>query len=178
MRAWLLLTGRPHEIATSRIGAVGLRFVTPSGDHDVGEHQWASMQRTNSGRHVHGGDIPDACTDGLGLNMEVRLGRVSGVSDSGKRLANLDLITDLDLDTPWTEMCHQHIPSAANVYDDVVAALIMAISRSDRLIGPAIENEGHGARGGCKHCLSIDVVTGQPGVARLVSTAIPRLENV
>jgi hypothetical protein len=52
--------------------------------------------------------------------MEVRLGRVSGVSDSGKRLANLDLITDLDLDTPWAEMCHQHIPSAANVYDDVV----------------------------------------------------------
>jgi len=88
------------------------------------------VQRTDGGHDVHGGDVPNAGAYRLGLNMQVRLSRVSGVSHFGNLLAELDMITDLDLDTAGSEMCHQYVSSAANVDDDVIAALIVAISRS------------------------------------------------
>ena len=56
------------------------------------------MQGTEDGWGVHRGNIADAGTDGLGLNVEVRLIRISGVPHYGDGLAQLDVITNLDAD--------------------------------------------------------------------------------
>jgi hypothetical protein len=56
------------------------------------------VQRTKDGRRIHGGDVPNARADGLGLDVEVRLSRIARVPDLGNRLAQLDVIADLDSD--------------------------------------------------------------------------------
>jgi hypothetical protein len=56
-------------------------FAIPAGKHNIGEHQWVGVQRTKDSWGVHRGDIPNASTNGLSLDMEVRLGRVPRVSN-------------------------------------------------------------------------------------------------
>jgi hypothetical protein len=93
-------------------------------------------------------------------------------------LAQPDVIADLDLDAGRAEMRHLQIAAAANVNDDVVAALEVPISRSDLLVRPAILNEGYGAIGRREYRFAIDVVAGQCSASRLVGAAVARLENV
>jgi hypothetical protein len=75
-------------------------------------------------------------------------------------------------------MRHLQIPPAADVNDDVVAALEVTISRSDLLVRPAILDEGYGAIGRGEYRFAIDVVAGQRLASRLVGAFVARLENV
>jgi hypothetical protein len=136
------------------------------------------VQRTKDGRGVHGGNVPDAGTYALRLDMKVRLGGIARISHFRNRLACLDLITDLDLDGAWAEMRHHQVAAAANIDDDVVATLEMAVRRSDRLVWPAILDEGHRPFGRREYRLAIDVAAGQLSTSQLVGEAVARLENV
>jgi hypothetical protein len=75
-------------------------------------------------------------------------------------------------------MRHHQITPAADVYDDVVAALEVAVRRSDPLVGPTVLDECHCAVGWREYRFAIDVIAGQLGVSRLVCAAVARLENV
>ena len=168
----------PEQIATPRIGIDRLRFATAPGEDNIREHQRVDVQRTNGGLDVHGGEVPNASAYRLGLNMQVRLSRVSRVSNSGNLLADLDLITNLHLDATRAEMCeHQKAPTT-NVNDDVVAALVVAVRRSDLLVWPALLDERHAAVGGGQYGLEVDVVARQLGTSRLVGAAGLLLQNV
>jgi hypothetical protein len=136
------------------------------------------VQRTKDSWGVHRGDIPNAGTNGLSLYMEVRLGRVPRISNSGNRLTDIDMITDLDLNAARAEMGHHQKMPATDVQDDVVAALVMAVGRSNRLVGPAVLDKGHGAGGGRNYLLAVDVVADQIGASRSVGAAALNLENV
>src|SRR5207342_1115794 len=89
-----------------------------------------------------------------------------------------DVVADLDVNAAWAEMRHHQITPAADVYDDVVAALEVAVRRSDLLVWPAVLDERHCAIGRREYRFAIDVVAGQLGTSRLVGTAVASLENV
>jgi hypothetical protein len=55
------------------------------------------VQRADNFRDIHGLDISNAGTYGLGLNVEVWLSGIAGVSYIGNLLAELDVISNLDL---------------------------------------------------------------------------------
>jgi hypothetical protein len=67
------------------------------------------VQRADNFRDIHGLDISNAGTYGLGLNVEVWLSGIAGVSYLGNLLAELDLIANLDLYAARAEMSHQQI---------------------------------------------------------------------
>jgi len=98
-----------------------------------------------NGGDVHGRNISNAGTEGLGLEVQMGLGRIAGVAHFRDWLAHGDVITNLDLNTPRAEMCHLQIMPTADVDDDVVAALEVTIPRSDLLVRPAILDEGYGS---------------------------------
>jgi hypothetical protein len=100
---------------------------------------------------VDGGHISNAGTYGLGLNVEMWLSGIARVSYFGDLLADLDLLADFDLNAAWAEMSQHQIAPATDVDDHVIAALVTAVSRSDHLVGPAIQNEGHNPVGGGEH---------------------------
>jgi hypothetical protein len=130
------------------------------------------VQSANQSGSVNGGDIPNTSTDGLGLDVQMRLGGIARVPHLGKRLAELHVITDLNLDAAGTEMRHHQKVAASNVEDDVVTTLIAPVRRSDLLVRPAVEYEGHYAIGGCEYRFSVDVIVGDLRPAWLVATAV------
>ena len=67
--------------------------------------------------------------------MEVRLGGVPRVSNFGNRLTDIDMITDLDLNAARAEVRHHQKTPATDIQDDVVAALVTTVGRSNRLVG-------------------------------------------
>lgn len=118
------------------------------------------MQGTEDGWGVHRGNIADATTDGLGLNVEVRLIRISGVPHYGDGLAQLDVITNLDPDAARAEMRHHQIPSATDLHHDVVATLEVVVGRSDLLVWPTVLDKCHRAVGWREYGLAVDVIAG------------------
>jgi len=82
-----VLVGWPKQVATTRVGRYGSGFIAPPGEHDIAEHQRIGAQCAENCAGVSGGDISNASTCGLGLNVEVWLTRIARVSYFGDLLA-------------------------------------------------------------------------------------------
>lgn len=172
------LAGWSHGVAAPRIRGDWPRFAIASGQHDVSEDKWIGVQRMKNGGDVHGRNISNAGTEGLGLDVQMGLGRIAGVAHFRDWLAHGDVITNLDLNTPRAEMCHLQIMPTADVDDDVVAALEVTIPRSDLLVRPAILDEGYGSICRREDRFPVDVVAGQRLASRLMCTPVAPLEYV
>jgi hypothetical protein len=136
------------------------------------------VQRTNQRRRIDRVNITYPSANSLRLNMNVRLSGIARIPNVGNLLAKLDLITNLHLDAAWAEMAEHQKASATNVEDDVIAALVVAVRRSDLLVGPAVLDEGHLTVRRRKYRLAGDVVASQLITSRLVCAALTRLQNV
>jgi hypothetical protein len=136
------------------------------------------VQRTNQRRRIDRVNITYPSANSLRLNMNVRLSGIARIPNVGNLLAKLDLITNLHLDAAWAEMAEHQKASATNVEDDVIAALVVAVRRSDLLVGPAVLDEGHLTVRRRKYRLAVDVVASQLVTSRLVCAALTRLQNV
>lgn len=70
------------------------------------------MQRADNFRDIQSLDISNAGTYCLGLNVEVWLSGITGVSYLGNLLAERDLHANLNLNAAGAEMSHQQITPA------------------------------------------------------------------
>ena len=70
--------------------------MAPPGEHDIAEHQRIGVQCAENCGGVDGGDISNAGTYGLGLNVEMWLSGIARVSYFGDLLADVDLLADFD----------------------------------------------------------------------------------
>lgn len=108
----------------------------------------------------------------LDLHVQVRFEAVAGVPAATDHVARSDLLADVDLDRPGTEVCQLDVQVGVELDDDHVAAQVLRVGLPDRDVRVAVFGCDDGAVDGRQQRLVPAVVGGQVVTVTVVGTTI------